>query len=866
MGRSNSGRGRGGRTWVALAVVAWAWVAGGCQQCDEPDAPSQRAQPAMNRPTGPAGLQPAAPGNGVPPRPIDLSVADRAAWGSAVAEIIDTRTFVPQVQEGDFFGEPRRVREMLPPHEKPGPPPDGVKNDLRAEPSLDEPRTIPGRMFPTVGQTAWNPPDPTLAVGPTHLVVTVNSRVGFFTKAGVQTFAAALDNTGNPGFFEPLGAAGFCFDPKCFYDHYTGRFVIVVLETYGTTEAWVDIAVSDDSDPNGVWYKYRTSAVIDDGTRTYWWDFPGAGYDQNAYYVTGNLFGLSSSGYGGFGVRVFDKATLLSGGTATYATLKQSGYTIQPALHFGANTAGYMATIDTSTNVKFWAVTNPTTAPALVSTNVAVPAYTGAIEAPTINGLPVSSAGMTMPYWRNGRLFLCHNASVGGRNKVRWHEFSTGTWPTSGTVTRIQSGDVDGGANFHTIFPAIGVNSAGDLGMALGLTSEGSRVAAAIAGRRSSDPAGRMGTPMVVKPGDTDRGGRWGDYYAVAVDPTDDTTFWAIGEYRNSSGWQNWVGSFTVSSQSLCHPVPDDLGLFQIGVSSPRTMDVLANDWHSNGLTLSIASFDAASTLGGSVTRSVGTGPGGRDQLVYTPPAVNSGWDSFNYTVSDGAGNTAAAAVVAQVFNPASYRNPEAPLNTRAGVIADWYALNAPTGLPDFATLTRYGSGLLTSVNIASTTGNISTSGRADNLGVVFDGYVNIATSDVYRFYLTSDDGSEMFLGSTMIIDHDGLHGMTEKASSNIGLKPGKHRVKINYFESTGGAGIVASSSSTTAAKAVLPPGAWFTFCASDVNRSGTVTVQDIFDFLAAYFAGGITGDFNGAGGISVQDIFDFLAAYFAGC
>jgi hypothetical protein len=44
------------------------------------------------------------------------------------------------------------------------------------------------------------------------------------------------------------------------------------------------------------------------------------------------------------------------------------------------------------------------------------------------------------------------------------------------------------------------------------------------------------------------------------------------------------------------------------------------------------------------------------------------------------------------------------------------------------------------------------------------------------------------------------------------------------------------------------------------------VTVQDIFDFLAAYFAGGITGDFNGAGGISVQDIFDFLAAYFAGC
>jgi hypothetical protein len=44
------------------------------------------------------------------------------------------------------------------------------------------------------------------------------------------------------------------------------------------------------------------------------------------------------------------------------------------------------------------------------------------------------------------------------------------------------------------------------------------------------------------------------------------------------------------------------------------------------------------------------------------------------------------------------------------------------------------------------------------------------------------------------------------------------------------------------------------------------VTVQDIFDFLAAYFAGDTRADFNGAGGITVQDIFDFLAAYFAGC
>lgn len=60
--------------------------------------------------------------------------------------------------------------------------------------------------------------------------------------------------------------------------------------------------------------------------------------------------------------------------------------------------------------------------------------------------------------------------------------------------------------------------------------------------------------------------------------------------------------------------------------------------------------------------------------------------------------------------------------------------------------------------------------------------------------------------------------------------------------------------------------------CAADYDLSGAVTVQDIFTFLAAYFAGDARADFDssadasGSGALGVQDIFDFLAAYFAGC
>ncbi len=56
------------------------------------------------------------------------------------------------------------------------------------------------------------------------------------------------------------------------------------------------------------------------------------------------------------------------------------------------------------------------------------------------------------------------------------------------------------------------------------------------------------------------------------------------------------------------------------------------------------------------------------------------------------------------------------------------------------------------------------------------------------------------------------------------------------------------------------------TACPADFNGVGGLTVQDIFDYLSAYFSNDPRADFNGAGGITVQDIFDYLSAYFAGC
>lgn len=55
-------------------------------------------------------------------------------------------------------------------------------------------------------------------------------------------------------------------------------------------------------------------------------------------------------------------------------------------------------------------------------------------------------------------------------------------------------------------------------------------------------------------------------------------------------------------------------------------------------------------------------------------------------------------------------------------------------------------------------------------------------------------------------------------------------------------------------------------YCRADINRSGEVTLEDLFAFLAAYFEHAGAGDFNGDEAVSVQDVFDFLVAYFAPC
>lgn len=146
-------------------------------------------------------------------------------------------------------------------------------------------------------------------------------------------------------------------------------------------------------------------------------------------------------------------------------------------------------------------------------------------------------------------------------------------------------------------------------------------------------------------------------------------------------------------------------------------------------------------------------------------------------------------------------RTPENPLNAATGLNYRYYEGTWST-LPDFNALTAAETGVVNAPDL-------SPKNRDDNFGFEFKGYVNVPTDGAYTFYLNSDDGSRLYIGSALVVDHDGLHGATEQ-SGTIGLKAGKHAITIKYFESTGAESLTVSYAGPGITKQVIPAAAYY--------------------------------------------------------
>lgn len=71
----------------------------------------------------------------------------------------------------------------------------------------------------------------------------------------------------------------------------------------------------------------------------------------------------------------------------------------------------------------------------------------------------------------------------------------------------------------------------------------------------------------------------------------------------------------------------------------------------------------------------------------------------------------------------------------------------------------------------------------------VYEGLMLVENDDMYAFSLASDDGSRLIIDGNVVVDHDGLHGTTDKRGS-APLAKGWHDVRVEWFNKTGGASL----------------------------------------------------------------------------
>jgi len=551
----------------------------GCTTTSEPSrTPSIAAfAPTADGVTPPSGRDPAT----IPP-PIEMTVGGPAVVGSTSASIFDSRSVTEQIDRRTFETPQRRPGSLLPAHKKP-PLAKGAPNDLDFAVQRPVARTEADPAFPAIGATVWTPPDPCLAVGPNHVVATVNMKVAWYLKDGTAQFENFLDSTGNPGFFEDVGAGNFTFDPKCFYDEFAQRFVVLALEYYSSTqESWITFAVSDDANPNGVWFKYRTPSIVDlGGGCRYWVDYPGLGYDGQAWYVTGNLFELSSSpttcgGFGGTLVRVIEKNGAMIGGTAVWRDVADPSASMQVATARHSADAARLVYVASDTSLGIVRVNNPLSAPVLSKSTCPVPLLVGDSNAPTpAGGLAIVDLRIFNAFVRNGRVLATHHtASAANPNATAaWYEMND----SGGAPSLVQTGRINVASGEHTFFPAIAVNDGGSIGLVYGRSAAAMNPRLEVAGRLPCDPLGTLGAATIVASSPTSPSGAsvpWGDYFALVVDPVDGKTFWGIGELQTPTGWRTEVVSFRIGRAA---------DLNGDGAVNAGDLAVLLADWGQSG-------------------------------------------------------------------------------------------------------------------------------------------------------------------------------------------------------------------------------------------------------------------------------------------
>ena len=75
---------------------------------------------------------------------------------------------------------------------------------------------------------------------------------------------------------------------------------------------------------------------------------------------------------------------------------------------------------------------------------------------------------------------------------------------------------------------------------------------------------------------------------------------------------------------------------------------------------------------------------------------------------------------------------------------------------------------------------------RDNQFGMRYTGFLEVPADGRYRFHLSSDDGSRLFVGGRVVVDNGGVHG-TKTVSGEAELLAGSVPIEVTFFEASGG-------------------------------------------------------------------------------
>jgi len=458
------------------------------------------------------------------------------------------------------------------------------------------------------------PPDPIGAAGTDRLIAVGNVLIEARNKSGSLLWRDALKD-----FFSPLTPANFTFDPKVVFDHYENRFVVLTLEKIDAgvnpdpgNSSRILLAVSKTATPatatSADWYY----AAIDgeesiDGIDS-WADYPGFEVDEEAIYITNNMFSHPPDEvYGGARLWIVDKG--VSGGFYSGGTISVTkhdpfqgggGTTAMPAQVFGVGGIGpgigtflvAFSGLNDGTNeyVGIIRVDDPLGTVTFTEDYVNIgdvdavsAALPDAPQSGTSTRIEVNDRRALDAVWRDNKLWMTttilpNSGPDSGETTAHWISLDTSAVP-SNPITLDDSGNIGGediAPDTYTFFPSVAVNSAGDAKFGFAASASTIFGGAYVAGREAGDPPGTLQATETVRAGvdyyvRTFGGSknRWGDYSGISVDPTDDSIFWVFNEYAMTRGtlvggedgrWGTaWAScSFNVVPPPTVTPTPTD--------------------------------------------------------------------------------------------------------------------------------------------------------------------------------------------------------------------------------------------------------------------------------------------------------------------